>query len=157
MQFNFMIHTFEMVTTKIGDKGCKTLQYTLIENGTLTNLDLRDSQEITEVGAARLLSLVKYVEKPKLEPTPYHEILHNTPEGVTVIKDMPLTLSLAYSKTLFPPLAAVKPEATGPRLLTVRLIEASELVACDSRGTSDPYVKLEVRVREEQSDVPRRR
>ena len=145
MKFNFMIHTIEMVTTKIGDEGCKTLQYTLAENGTLTNLDLRDSQEITDVGAARLLSLVKYVEKPKdLGRTPYHEVLHNTPEGTTVIDNMVPSLLPVYTEALFPPLVAPKPKDTGPRLLIVRLIEAKGLVACDGGGTSDPFVKLEL-------------
>ncbi|GMH93018.1 hypothetical protein TrST_g3840 [Triparma strigata] len=135
---NFTLKSIEMITTKIGDEGCKWLQHCLAENGTVTKLDLRDSGEVTEEGARRFLSLVKVPEKPKeILPMPYYEILGNTPEGVKVIENLPPDWSSVYDDVLLPAVTD-----NGPRLLTVRIVEAKDLIACDSSGKSDPYVKI---------------
>lgn len=127
-----------MMTTKIGDEGCKWLQYCLSENSTITKLDLRDSGEITSEGARRLLSLVTVPSKPaEILGTPYFEILHNTKERVKVLENLPEDWGSIFEDALLP--AVVE---TGLRLLTVKIVEGKDLIACDSSGVSDPYIKL---------------
>ncbi|GMH54373.1 hypothetical protein TrLO_g6427 [Triparma laevis f. longispina] len=69
--------------------------------------------------------------------TPYFEILHNTKEGVKVLENLPEDWGSIYEDVLLP--AVVE---TGPRLLKVKIVEGKDLIACDSSGVSDPYIKL---------------
>jgi hypothetical protein len=65
MKMNRTLTSLDLSSSKLGDEGCKSLQYSLIKNTTLTALDCRNCSEISDLGAHRLLSLVKYVEMPE--------------------------------------------------------------------------------------------
>ena len=88
----------DLSNTKVADEGCKVLQHTLVTNKTLTSLDLRNCEEITDEGAACLLSLIMYVPKPK--EVKRSEILGNTDGSSGVVGFIPQSWNTIYDDIL---------------------------------------------------------
>ena len=58
LKLNTYLTSIDISSTKVNDDGCVALQYGLANNNLITTLDVRNCEEITDRGAAALLSLI---------------------------------------------------------------------------------------------------
>jgi len=58
LKMNRCLTSIDLSSTKVDDEGCSCLQYGLANNRNLTFLDVRNCDEVTDMGALSLLSLV---------------------------------------------------------------------------------------------------